>query len=116
MPVLSRPQPSVLLLAIVALLPAPVFAQEKSLEALEEQAIREAVALADPSLVRIETVGGLDQSQNVLFGTGPTSGGSPSSACSKSFGGSIRASVWPGSMPSFLASGVTEWPAAWAIV
>ena len=49
-------------------------AKEKSLEALEEQAIREAVALVDPSLVRIETVGGLDQAKNVLFGTGPTSG------------------------------------------
>lgn len=49
-------------------------AQEKSLEALEEQAVREAVALVDPSVVRIETVAGLDQAQNVLFGTGPTSG------------------------------------------
>ncbi len=51
-----------------------LFAQNASLEALEEQALREAVALVDPSLVRIETVGGLDQAQNVLFGTGPTSG------------------------------------------
>ncbi len=62
------------LLLLIAAVAAPVFAQEKSLEALEEQAIREAVALADPCLVRIETVGGLEQAQNVLFGTGPTSG------------------------------------------
>jgi len=53
---------------------AVAVAQDQSLEFLEEQAIREAVALAEPSLVRIETVGGLDQAQNVLFGTGPTSG------------------------------------------
>lgn len=65
--------PAVLVAALTCFVAsAPVHAQ--SLEALEEQAIREAVALADPSLVRIETVGGLDQAQNVLFGTGPTSG------------------------------------------
>lgn len=62
-------------LSAIALLTASVaVAQEKSLEALEEQALREAVVLVEPSLVRIETVGGLDQAQNVLFGTGPTTG------------------------------------------
>jgi serine protease Do len=59
---------------LIVLFTASARAQEKSLEALEEQAIREAVALADPCLVRIETVGGLDQARNILFGTGPTSG------------------------------------------
>jgi serine protease Do len=51
-------------------------AQEKTagLEALEEQAIKQAAALVAPSLVRIETVGGLDVVNKVLTGTGPTTG------------------------------------------
>ena len=44
------------------------------LEGLEEQAFKQAAALADPSIVRIETVGGLEQIDNVLLATGPTSG------------------------------------------
>ena len=42
--------------------------------ALEEQACREAAAFAEPSIVRIETVGGLDLVGNLLTGTGPTTG------------------------------------------
>lgn len=45
-----------------------------SLEALEEQAFKQAVALAEPSIVRIDTVGGLDLVGDVLTGTGPTTG------------------------------------------
>lgn len=44
------------------------------LEGLEEQAFKQAAALADPSVVRIETVGGLEQLDNVLLANGPTSG------------------------------------------
>lgn len=44
------------------------------LEQLEEQAFQQAAALADPSIVRIETVGGLDLVGQVLTGTGPTTG------------------------------------------
>ncbi len=44
------------------------------LERLEEQAFQQAAALADPSIVRIETVGGLDLVGQVLTGTGPTTG------------------------------------------
>lgn len=44
------------------------------LEASEEQAIKQAVALVAPSLVRIETVGGLDRVGQVLTPTGPTTG------------------------------------------
>jgi serine protease Do len=47
---------------------------EGTLEGLEEQAFKQAAALADPSVVRIETVGGLEQLDNVLLGSGPTSG------------------------------------------
>ena len=41
---------------------------------LEEQACREAAALAEPSIVRIETIGGLDLVGNLLTGAGPTTG------------------------------------------
>jgi len=41
---------------------------------LEQQAFQQAVALADPSIVRIETIGGLDVVGEQLIGTGPTTG------------------------------------------
>lgn len=40
----------------------------------EQQAIQQVVALASPSIVRIETVGGVDLVGDVLSGTGPTTG------------------------------------------
>lgn len=49
----------------------PIAAQSP---ALEEQAFQQAAALADPSIVRIETIGGLDVVGNILTGTGPTTG------------------------------------------
>lgn len=49
-------------------------AADTQLEGLEEVAFKQAVALADPSVVRIETVGGLEQVDNILLGNGPTSG------------------------------------------
>ena len=49
-------------------------AADGKLEGLEEQAFKQAAALADPCLVRIETVGGLEQIGEILLGTGPTSG------------------------------------------
>ena len=64
-----------ILLATVlgACITAPASAQD-DLEALEEQAIRSAVATIAPSVVRIETIGGLERVGGVLVGTGPTSG------------------------------------------
>jgi serine protease Do len=47
---------------------------QDDLEALEEQAIRAAVAAVAPAVVRIETIGGLERVGGVLVGTGPTSG------------------------------------------
>lgn len=44
------------------------------LESLEEQAFKQAAAFVDPSLVRIDTVGGLEQIGELTLGTGPTSG------------------------------------------
>ena len=49
-------------------------AAEVSLESAEEQSFKQATALADPSIVRIETVGGLEQIDDVLLANGPTSG------------------------------------------
>ena len=49
-------------------------AQTANLEALEEQAFKQAIAVVAPSMVRIETVGGLDRVGQLLTGTGPTTG------------------------------------------
>ena len=46
----------------------------RELEELEEKAFQQAVTQVAPSLVRIETVGGLDQIQNFTVGSGPTTG------------------------------------------
>jgi serine protease Do len=48
------------------------FAQD--LEELEEAAIRQAVSAVAPSVVKIETLGGLEMVGKVLVGTGPTTG------------------------------------------
>jgi len=63
----------VFLLVGIGIVPAARAADEK-LEALEEQAFKQSAALADPSIVRIETVGGLEQLGDELLATGPTSG------------------------------------------
>lgn len=49
-------------------------APDAKLEALEEQAFREAAAVVAPSVVRIETVGGLDQLSPGLTAGGTTTG------------------------------------------
>jgi len=49
-------------------------AQEQELEALEEQAMKAAVAKVAPSVLRIETFGGLERVGRLLVGTGPTTG------------------------------------------
>jgi serine protease Do len=62
------------LIVLGTLVSSRLMADEDSLESLEETAFKQAAALADPSIVRIETVGGLEQLDDVLLGTGPTSG------------------------------------------
>lgn len=69
----------VLLLALFCLWFSPrvdrsVQAADEKLEAAEEQAFKQASALVAPSIVRIQTVGGLDRVGRVLLGTGPTTG------------------------------------------
>jgi serine protease Do len=53
-----------------------VFGQspDAALERLEEQAFKQAAALVGPSVVQIQTVGGLDRVGSLLTGTGPTTG------------------------------------------
>ncbi|WP_166826281.1 trypsin-like peptidase domain-containing protein [Thalassoroseus pseudoceratinae] len=46
----------------------------EDLEEAEEKAFREAAALAEPSIVRIQTVGGLDRVGQILAAEGPTTG------------------------------------------
>jgi serine protease Do len=60
------------LLAALALA-VPAAAQD-DLEGLEEEAMRAAVATVAPSVVKIETIGGLERVGQVLVGTGPTTG------------------------------------------
>ena len=47
---------------------------QQDIEGLEEQAIQRAVAAVAPSVVKIETLGGLERVGKVLIGTGPTTG------------------------------------------
>jgi serine protease Do len=67
---LNRIVTAVLILSISQTTPAVCHAQSDA----EEQAFRQAAAIADPSIVRIETVGGLDLVGDLLTGSGPTTG------------------------------------------
>ena len=49
-------------------------AQEPDIEAIEEVAFKAATAIADPSIVQIQTIGGLDVVGELIAGTGPTTG------------------------------------------
>lgn len=61
------------LLALVVIIAASALAQD-DLQELEERAIRAAAEKIAPSVVKIETVGGLETVGGVLVGTGPTTG------------------------------------------
>ena len=47
---------------------------QQDLDALLEQSFKQAAALLNPSIVQIQTVGGLDRVAGVVTGTGPTTG------------------------------------------
>jgi serine protease Do len=64
----------VIALSIAAVFAPTTVAIADDLESREELAFKQAAALADPSIVRIDTVGGLDLVGDVLTGTGPTTG------------------------------------------
>ncbi|NLF71138.1 MAG: PDZ domain-containing protein [Candidatus Anammoximicrobium sp.] len=59
---------------ISLLWPPSAPAVQDDLVALEEQAIKAAVAKIAPSVLRIETIGGLERVERVLVGTGATTG------------------------------------------
>ncbi len=62
---------------ILLLLPLLVFghsASAEDLNTLEQKALIDAVDRVAPSVVRIETIGGLERVDRVLFGAGPTTG------------------------------------------
>jgi serine protease Do len=63
----------VLLLALLLAGPASSACAE-DLDAQEQKALADAVDRVAPSVVRIETVGGLERVDKVLFGAGPTTG------------------------------------------
>lgn len=65
--------PSTILLATLLALPSLAAAQD-DLAALEEQAVKAAVARIAPSVLRIETIGGLERVDRMLVGTGATTG------------------------------------------
>lgn len=62
-----------ILATLLCLSPSALSAQD-SLLALEEQAFKEATAKVAPSVVQIQTFGGLDRVGETLTGTGPTAG------------------------------------------
>ncbi len=53
---------------------APALAQSTSLDLQEEAAFKQAATLAEPSIVQIQTVGGLDVVDQILVASGPTTG------------------------------------------
>jgi len=65
-------------LSMLALVLAPLSVarsqEQGDVESREEQAFKQATALVAPSMVKIETVGGLDRVGQMLVGTGPTTG------------------------------------------
>ena len=66
---------SIIPAAAALLLVAPsAEAQDASLELVEQRVFREAAALADASVVRVETVGGRDRVGRMTTATGPTTG------------------------------------------
>lgn len=67
-------QIGVFLLAASCLLAVRAVAAEETLRVLEERAMKAALARVAPSVVRIETVGGLERIGRLLVGTGPTTG------------------------------------------
>ncbi|MEX0714859.1 MAG: PDZ domain-containing protein, partial [Pirellulales bacterium] len=62
------------LFSLLVSLPAGVLPAQDDIELAEERAIKAAVEHVAGSVVSIETVGGLERSGQVLFGTGPTTG------------------------------------------
>ncbi len=65
---------ALLVIALVSLGLTPSLPAQEDISLSEERAIQSAVAEVGPSIVRIETLGGLETIGGVLVGTGPTTG------------------------------------------
>jgi serine protease Do len=65
-------QLSILNILLLACFAVPAFAAEDDLDSLEQKALAAAVERVAPSVLRVETVGGLEKVEKVLIGTGPT--------------------------------------------
>ena len=63
-----------LALSVCAMSLLATLADAEDLSTLEQKALVAAVDRVAPSVVRIETIGGLERVDRVLFGTGPTTG------------------------------------------
>ena len=70
----SLPTRCLLLLFAFLLVCRPCPGRAEDLDAQEQKALADAVDRVAPSVVRIETVGGLERVDKVLFGAGPTTG------------------------------------------
>ncbi len=64
----------ILIAVLISLAVCGTLVAQEDIEGLEEVAMRAAVATVAPSVVRIETVGGLEKVGEVLVSTGPTTG------------------------------------------
>ena len=67
----------IITIALMGFVCSPMFSVVLGAEdpdSLEQQAIKDAVDRVAPSVVRIETIGGLEQVEDVRFGAGPTTG------------------------------------------
>ncbi len=62
------------LLILLFVKPSAALVAQADIERLEQDALYAAANLAAPSVVRIETVGGLEKVGSLLVNTGPTSG------------------------------------------
>ncbi|WP_082845964.1 PDZ domain-containing protein [Planctomyces sp. SH-PL14] len=63
-----------IMLTLASPAPPPALAQSTSLDLQEEAAFKQAATLAEPSIVQIQTVGGLDVVDQILVASGPTTG------------------------------------------
>jgi serine protease Do len=64
----------IMMAVLVSLAAYSTLVAQEDIEGLEETAMRAAVATVAPSVVRIDTVGGLEKVGDVLVSTGPTTG------------------------------------------
>ncbi|TWU07084.1 Periplasmic serine endoprotease DegP precursor [Symmachiella macrocystis] len=62
------------IVVVIIIAPTARAQTDGKLAVLEERALKQAAAIVAPSTVRIETVGGLERVEEILAGTGPTTG------------------------------------------